>query len=152
MASDFISVQFNLQEFVRDLETQTARSKQRLALAVTDTAEEVKRRVEESMQAPKSGRIYGSHQASAPGEAPAIDSRELIESGRIEPTGPFSADVVYDSPHAAPLELGAPARGLEPRPFLGPAMEAEREEFPHRVADALQPVGASGRVRRRVRK
>ncbi len=36
--------------------------------------------MKESMDGPKSGKIYGSHQASAPGESPAIRDRGLIDS------------------------------------------------------------------------
>lgn len=106
------------------------------------TCEAVKERVEQSMAEPKSGRVYGTHQASAPGEAPAIDTRELIESGRVEVVSERQADIIYDAPHAVPLELGAPARGLAPRPFLGPAMELEREPFLERVKEAIDGAGS----------
>lgn len=145
-----IGAQFKLVSHVSDVK---ARTRQRLGRVAVDTCEAIQERVETAMRSPKSGRVYkrpgGTHQASAPGEAPAVDTGALIGSGHVEKTGPMSADIVYGTEHALPMEFGAPARGIAPRPFLGPAMVAEVEEFEHRIADALAGVGESGRVRTR---
>jgi hypothetical protein len=140
-------ITFRVTANVKGLQEQRARVRQRLARAVVDTAEAVLSRVGVSMQEPKSGKVYGTHQASAPGEAPAIETRELLESGKVEPVSERQADIVFTSDHALPMEYGAPAAGIAPRPFLGPALLAEVEDFEHRIADALAPVGASRRVR-----
>lgn len=76
----------------------------------------------ESMTTPKSGRIYGDHQASAPGEAPAIETRDLYESGKIisqSTKTTYLYQVVFDSEHAKHMEFGT--RNIEPRPFLSRA-------------------------------
>jgi hypothetical protein len=146
-----VNVTFKFVLNLDGLRNERSRIRQRLGRAVTDTVESLQERIEGKMRAPKSGRVYrrpgGQHQASAPGEAPAIDTRALIESGHIEPTGELSADLVYDDPSAVRLELGTVR--MAARPFMGPAMEEERPEFEHRVADVLAGVGASGRVRTR---
>lgn len=129
-----ISVKFALNSQVRQ---HGEAVRKRLAAVPPATCEAVKERVEVAMAEPKSGHVYGTHQASAPGEAPAIDTRGLLESGHVEVVSERQSDLVYDDKAAVPMELGAPARGLAPRPFLGPAMEQEREPFFERVREAL---------------
>jgi hypothetical protein len=79
----------------------------------------------ESMAGPKSGRLYKVsetgelHQASAPGEAPAIDTTNLSESVQAERVGNTDARTFVSAEYAAPLEFGT-AR-MAPRPFLIPA-------------------------------
>ncbi len=76
----------------------------------------------ESMTGPKSGKLYGDHQASAPGEAPAIDTRDLYNSGKLQSQNTrtrYTYFVVFDSEHAKHMEFGT--RHIEPRPYLAPA-------------------------------
>lgn len=137
-----IGFKMPLQAFIQDLHRHSEAALARAGEVPVTTLEAVKEHIEVAMHEPKSGVEYHRaggrvHVASAPGEAPAIDTAALIGSGRIERTGRFSADLIYDDPAALPMELGAPARGIAPRPFLGPAMEQERELFFERVKEAL---------------
>lgn len=88
-----------------------------------------------SMSEPKTGRLYGEHRASAPGQAPAIDTGALVNSIYVAtPSGnnpPAGADVTLPDPkrdtvnvgpsvwYGAVLEFGI---GMAPRPFMRPAV------------------------------
>ena len=73
----------------------------------------------------KTGRIYkrGSvtHQASAPGESPANDLGNLVNSIKASPVDNSEVDLIADAPYAAHLEYGT--RNMEPRPFMQPAVD-----------------------------
>ena len=74
-----------------------------------------------SMGEEKHGRIDDrGHQASAPGEAPALDTGFLANSLTAEVTGPASAIVYTNAEYAQELEFGG--SHLAPRPFLQPAV------------------------------
>lgn len=75
--------------------------------------------------------VVGSklHHASAPGEAPATDTGNLVNSIHVRKAGPFAYEVYSNSEYAAALEFGAPAKHIAARPFLKPAIEAERPAF-----------------------
>jgi len=80
---------------------------------------------------PGSGRIYKrgnvSHQASAPGEPPAIDTSDLINSVHVEKEGSLTALVVEGAEYSADLEYGTTK--MAPRPHLTPAVEKVRPEW-----------------------
>jgi hypothetical protein len=78
------------------------------------------------------------HQASAPGEAPASDTGLLANSIQTEMRGDLSADVVVGAEYGAALEFGSLDGRIAPRPFLAPAVEAEREEFERGIARAIE--------------
>ena len=85
-----------------------------------------------AMGEPKTGRIYdvggvAEHQASAPGEAPAIDTG-LLAAIHTEPDG--AAWVTYTTAeYGAALEYGSVGQNILPRPFFIPATERERPKF-----------------------
>ena len=84
--------------------------------------------VDKILSPPKSGRIYKrrtvSHQASAPGEAPASDKGILAQSGRTEPAdNGFTGVVKFSTLYAAALEFGT--NRIEPRPYARPALQEE---------------------------
>lgn len=86
---------------------------------------------------PKSGRIYRrrgiSHQASAPGEAPASDTGTLVNARRTElHEDELSGRLIFSAKHALPLERGT--RNMEPRPF---AMRSLTETF-EQVKEAIR--------------
>ena len=111
---------------------------ERTGAVVEATAKQILADAETAMSLPKSGRMYGTHQASAPGDAPAIDTRELIESGSVEMVGPTSAEVRWTSEHAEYMEFGT--EDTEPRPFATPAAEANRQKFIDDMAtNAVRP-------------
>ena len=93
---------------------------------------------------PKTGRVYetdrGIHQASAPGEAPAVFSGLLINSGyvNIRWLNQYSvrAEVGYSSPYAYELEFFGPDFNGQPRPFLQPAIDVAEQEAGGTLLDA----------------
>jgi hypothetical protein len=83
-----------------------------LELGATITQQEAIRSIESGG---RSGRIYGDHQASAPGEPPANDTGALVASILIERPSRLRRRVTVGEIYGAILEL---RRG---RPFLLPA-------------------------------
>lgn len=86
-----------------------------------------------SMAQPKHGRIYTTpegkaHQASAPGESPAIDTG-LLAAIQTEADGPTRWVTYTTAEYGAALEYGSPTLGILPRPFFTPAAERERPHF-----------------------
>jgi HK97 gp10 family phage protein len=93
-------------------------------------------KIKESMGEQKSGRMYGKHQASAPGEAPAIDTGALLNSINTELTAatPTKAEgqVATNQVYAPPLEFGTSR--MAARPFMRPAADKHQDK----VAEATQ--------------
>lgn len=104
----------------------------RIAMAIWARAAEL------MANSPATGRIYRygkvEHRASAPGEPPAVDTGNLINSGYATQKRLGLWEVGFTAEYAAPLEYGT-AR-IAPRPFLRPALEAYRQMF----YDALRAV------------
>lgn len=115
---------------------QTAIQQGLLAVAMVARNDAVRR----VQQGPKTGRVYQlsnpkrTHQASAPGEAPATDLGHLVASIAAEPAPEIGgAILVARAKYAAHLEYGT--RRIEPRPFLRPAADVAKEQGP-RIMDA----------------
>lgn len=102
--------------------------------AATNIAE----RAVASMEGSKSGRVYGRHRASAPGEAPAIDTGILHGSMFTREIGPTTYLVGTNVEYAPHLEMGTV--NIRPRSFLLPAVEDERVPY-------QQALRAAGNVR-----
>lgn len=83
--------------------------------------------VKVGMAEQKSGVVYGSHQASAPGEMPAIDTGNLANSVQVEFETETVAIVFTNADYAANLEYGT--MRMAPRPFFVPAAEEVRPQF-----------------------
>jgi HK97 gp10 family phage protein len=98
----------------------------------------IERDMKEQMQGQKSGRVYGKHQASAPGEAPARDSGNLAGSIRTLPMGPHTVTVSIGAEYAAYLEFGTVR--MEPRPYVKPAVERSRVRLRALKLDAFAKV------------
>lgn len=99
--------------------------------AVMDIEAESKRR----MTGPKHGRIYGDHQASAPGEAPAVDTGGLINSIQGIMNSPMSGVVFTDKDYAPVLEFGGVH--MQPRPIFGDVVEDVAESFQEAMSKVL---------------
>lgn len=79
---------------------------------------------------PKTGHIYGKHQASAPGEAPAADTGVLtsnIVPDVITEGNDIIGVVSSRAKYSAWLEFGT--ADMEPRPFMRPALEENRRKI-----------------------
>lgn len=110
--------------------------------------------VKDQMAAKKSGRIYrkGSlyniktrkameyrtHQASAPGEAPAIDYGQLVNSIQIKAETPLTYIVSTNVSYAMPLEYGS--RKMAARPVWRPEAEKQRKIFVEAITQYLQQI------------
>ncbi len=92
--------------------------------------------IKADMAAEKSGRFYGSHRASAPGETPAVDTSNLINSIMTEDAGGNQVFVGTNAEYAEPLEFGT-AR-MAARPFLRPGAEKNREAITAAVQTILK--------------
>ena len=107
---------------------------------IDETCKVLETDIKAEMAEPKAGAIYprgqGEHQASAPGEAPAVDYSILIDSVQ---TAMLRDDLglVYEGTDYAPiLEYGSVH--MAPRPHMTPAAERERPRFVARMRDLEQ--------------
>jgi hypothetical protein len=104
-----------------------------------ETAGEVLAEARRLMQEPKSGKVHKRkgriHRASAPGEAPAIDTQELYDSGKVDDSRPMDVSIVFTAPHAEELEIGSSR--IKPRPYLEPATKAVSSKYTDAVGDAV---------------
>lgn len=108
---------------------------------VKDTLRDVESNLKIGMAGPKSGALYpNGHQASAPGEYPAIDTGALVNSIGTEMTGPLRGIVYEGQEYAVHLEYGTVY--MAPRPHMVPAVESVRQAFYSR----LRAIG--GRLKR----
>lgn len=109
-------------------------------------ANDAKRRVQ---RGPKSGRVYTrrgiAHQASAPGEAPATDTGKLVGSIVADAKG-LTAYVEARSVYGRWLEYGT--RRIKPRPFLVPAVEANRQQIGDLIRAAVATAATQWRTKR----
>jgi hypothetical protein len=94
---------------------------------------------------PKTGRVYHragrTHQASAPGEAPANDFGQLAASGRAIYPGQEDLFIIrgianWSTDYAAYLELGTSR--IDPRPFGRPAADFVAPELAGMVAMGIK--------------
>lgn len=116
--------------------------------AVEQTMDDIHTDVMRRQHVPGRGIIYVhggiTHQASAPGQAPAAETGELIASYEVgvamTPSGPVGI-IHTDTEYAAALEYGAPGRGLAPRPSLTPAGEVAKKTLEAHERAALRKVG-----------
>lgn len=101
--------------------------------AVEKTSSRIEERMKQSMTGSKSGKVYRrrggkTHQASAPGEPPAVDYGALIGSIQDRAITPLTHEVgSFGQEHAAYTELGT--RHMAARPWARPAAEAEFPDF-----------------------
>src|SRR5262249_11828046 len=98
---------FTLQSKIPKL---TGGLRRRAGELATKTSFEIQGRIRVSMSGPKRGRIYKrgrkTHQASAPGEAPAIDFGGLVNSISVASESELQQVVGTNQEQAALLEFG----------------------------------------------
>jgi hypothetical protein len=112
--------------------------------------------IESMSRGTKTGRKYTrgkkDHRASAPGEAPAVDSGELISriifdvrdmEVEIGPEiGGSSGD--QEKSYAYYLEFGTPEGQMEPRPYLAPAVKEYESDMLKAVGDKIIDIVKKG--------
>lgn len=114
----------NLPKLSKQVRVEAGRIVQRTAL-------KVHRNIALSFAAPKGGREYRRgnkvHVASAPGEAPAIDTGNLAGTVQSQMVDDLHAIVFTNAPYAPVLEYGGVK--MAARPFMAPALALEAEPF-----------------------
>lgn len=158
-----MAVQWHDQAFLAAAERGAARGAFMAAHLVHDEA------VRLITSGPKTGRLYRrrgvTHQASAPGEAPASDSGQLAQSGNVQNRpGEAAATVSFSTIYARSLELGSAykisaggfepdaaaqlefgTQSLAPRPFLRPALANMGPQIVATIAAEIRfEIGAAG--------
>jgi len=85
----------------------------------------------------KSGRRYGKHQASAPGEAPATNTGRLIQSiaWQVLNQG-LTVEIGSPLDYASYLEDGT--QRMDPRPWLKPAYDQHVDVIVSDITDTLK--------------
>ena len=90
----------------------------------------------------KSGRIYEkynprrTHRASAPGQAPASDTGNLVRNIAVKMESRDQVAVVSSAPYSQFLEFGTSK--MLPRPFLFPATEKSRPKIAQAVFNRVK--------------
>ena len=96
----------------------------------------IKKRIQ---RGPKTGRVYTrgnvTHQASAPGEAPATDTGTLDSSITYRKVDDLTAEIESRLDYATYLEFGTVNMGA--RPAWTPEVEAKTPDFVRRVTEAI---------------
>ena len=114
--------------------------KQRASRLVRTTALNIEGSAKTSMSGSKGGRTYKrrkkTHTASAPGEAPAIDTGALVNSLNTEMAGELSAVVGTNMEYAEALEFGS--HKTAPRPLISPAFEEAEPGFDAGLKELLK--------------
>ena len=93
-------------------------SKEKVMESLLESGNDLKQTAIEDMHQSKSGKMYGSHQASAPGESPAEFYGKLIESIKVRQEGD-SVIIGTVLNYGTYLELGTSR--IAARPWLNPA-------------------------------
>ena len=108
--------------------------------AVHETMLELEKTLKETLTGQRSGRVYirggRAHQASAPGEPPAVDTGTLRNSVAGAMVGDLTAVVGVGAPYAHFLEFGT--RKMAPRPYFLPSVERVRPSFMARMRRLLE--------------
>lgn len=118
---------------------------QEVSNAVLATALEIQSDVKKRIQrGPASGRVYvksspkRTHQASAPGQAPATDTGRLVNSVMFDQVDKVTAEVSSVVRYASWLEFGT--FKMAARPAWRPAVEKARPKFLARMTTAIDRV------------
>lgn len=101
----------------------------------------LERTIKVVLSQPGTGRMYGTHRASAPGEPPAVETGHLRQSVQYTHEG-GDHRVGTDAPYAPPLEYGTSK--MAPRPFMRPGLEAARRELPAELLAGATLHGGTG--------
>lgn len=95
---------------------------------------------------PKTGKKYKRgkkwHIASSAGNAPAVDTGQLLRSITMDDRlDAIEVGVKSGAPYAEWLETGTKDGKIKPRPFLGPAVNAEEQRIKERILYDLKRMG-----------
>jgi hypothetical protein len=93
----------------------------------------------------RSGKVYRGHQASAPGQPPALLTGDLARSCQVTQVRKCIWAVHFTDRKAWWLEYGTPT--IAPRPYLRPAIRAEQNNYRAEVRKAVQKALAGQKAR-----
>ena len=93
------------------------------------------------LNSPRSGRVYGRHKASGPGEPPAPDTGNLIRNIQTSVDAQkLMGNVNFGTGYSQALEYGT--FKMAPRPFARPAVENKKQaitaDITEEIAGALK--------------
>lgn len=127
-----------------------AQAVEHLALSLVSGAHAVRDDIVYNIQrGDKTGRIYGDHQASAPGEYPATDTGFLVnhiiadDSAKDLGHGLLYVAVQSEAPYSEALEFGT--RKMAPRSFMRPSLDSKKDDVVRDVQQALNAALRSAR-------
>ena len=101
--------------------------------AVYEAADDMRAEAFRSISA---GSVSGAgHVPSRPGEPPNRDTGDLQAGLKVVQTGPLSAELRSEAPHARPLEFGTSR--MAARPYIRPARDKNIDRARKRLADQL---------------
>ena len=127
-----VEIKSNLLNLSADVKDEIGKAVMKLAL-------ELEAEIKCQMAEGKSGRIYerggSTHQASAPGEAPAIDTGAYVNSIQTTETKD-GAEVGTNMEYGPFLEFGTSR--IAKRPHFTPAAERIERKIPGEVAEAVE--------------
>ena len=110
-----MTLRSDIPKIIVSLSKATAAARLRTAHLIRNNA------IEKIMREAKSGRRYGNHVASAPGQAPASDSGRLVQGITVrDDPGRNVTLVVASADYSSTLEFGNSK--IAPRPFLRPSL------------------------------
>jgi HK97 gp10 family phage protein len=88
------------------------------------------------LDSPRSGRVYGRHKASGPGEPPAPDTGNLIRNIQTSVDAQkLTGNVNFGTGYSRALEYGT--FKMAPRPFARPAVENKKQSIAADVAEEI---------------
>lgn len=112
----------------------------RLALVagVIDITTEAKKMIQRGT---KTGKLYGRHRASAPGQAPATETGFLVANlhHKVDPDG-LGASAISGADYSEFLEFGTV--NISARPFFQPALDKVRKRIFSRLTKELKRANA----------
>lgn len=107
----------------------------KLSAAIRASAVDYEAEIKSRMRSSGGGRIYDLHQASAPGQPPAVDTGQLINSITTE-IDDNSATIGTNVEYAMPLEFGTDR--MAARPVWIPTLEDMKPEIKAKIESALK--------------
>lgn len=114
----------------------TAQMEKNVSAVVRTAALRIEAEAKVSMSGPKHGVLYKrgkkSHRASAPGEAPAVDTGKLKNSIKTKTVTPLHAQVIASAAYARILEE------RRNRKFFGPVVERLQDWFKQAMIAAIR--------------
>ena len=125
-----------LEKVKNNLEKKQKMTKKLLAKGVAKSALLVESAVKNKVaRGSRTGKIYGNHRASAPGEPPKTDTGNLVSSVSNNQTSDFEYNVVAVADYAYELEYGS--FKVAPRPFFMKSLRENEKKIVMLFSESL---------------